>query len=129
MVHNDAEAVRWYRRAAELGHARAWNKLGWMLESGDGCRANGSSAVEAYREAALLGSHKAMCHMAALHRDARCGLPVNLSEAKMWFAAAARAGSSLARDQLLLLGVSDWRSVQRQVISAGSQAEELAKMK
>ena len=115
---SDEKAVKWYRRAAEHGHARAWNKLGWMLEQGHGCAHSDAKAIEAYREAALLGSSKAMCHMGSLHRDGKCGLHVSSLEARKWFAAAARVGSALAKEQLALLGESDWRAVQEQVLKA-----------
>ncbi len=123
VVASDADAIRWYRRAAEKGHARAWNKLGWMLEQGHGCKRDESGAIEAYREAAMLGSGKAMCHMAALHRDGRLGLPPNVPEAKRWFAAAARCGSLLAREQLLALGVHDWRQVQKQELARAAEPD------
>ena len=118
---SDENAVKWYRRAAEHGHPRAWNKLGWMLEQGAGCKQSDQKAIEAYRSAALLGSAKAMCHMGALHRDGRCGLDISTLEARKWFAAAARAGSSVAEEQLHQLGVSNWRDIQQLVLqSAGA---------
>ena len=33
---DDAEAVRWYRLAAEQGHAEAQANLGWMYDAGRG---------------------------------------------------------------------------------------------
>ena len=33
---NDAEAVKWYRKAAENGFPAAQNDLGWMYQNGRG---------------------------------------------------------------------------------------------
>ena len=37
---NDAEAVKWYRKAAEQGHANAQSNLGFMYANGDGVPEN-----------------------------------------------------------------------------------------
>ena len=41
---NDAEAVKWWRKAAEQGHAKAQNNLGVMYLRGTGVPANAAKA-------------------------------------------------------------------------------------
>ncbi|MXX74894.1 MAG: protein kinase [Holophagales bacterium] len=53
--HDDAEAVRWYRLAAEQGHAEAQFNLGWMCEWGRGVSRNDADAARWYRLAAEQG--------------------------------------------------------------------------
>ena len=42
---NDAEAVKWYRKAAEQGLASAQNNLGVMYANGEGVPQNDAEAV------------------------------------------------------------------------------------
>ena len=42
---NDAEAVRWYRLAAEQGHAISQASLGFMYDNGEGVPENAAEAV------------------------------------------------------------------------------------
>ena len=44
-LQDDAEAVRWYSRAAEQGHARAQSELGEMYANGRGVEHNDAEAV------------------------------------------------------------------------------------
>jgi TPR repeat protein len=49
---NTAEAPRWYRKAAEQGHAAAQFNLGSMYENGEGGLAKEAEAARWYRKAA-----------------------------------------------------------------------------
>src|SRR5438067_12457513 len=49
------EAIRWYRRAADQGHAGALNNLGAMYAHGWGVPQDAAKAATWYREAAELG--------------------------------------------------------------------------
>jgi hypothetical protein len=55
VTQNDTEAVKWYRKAAEQGHANAQYFLGWMYENGRGVAQNDFEAVKWYRKAAEQG--------------------------------------------------------------------------
>lgn len=55
-----AEAVKWYRKAAEQGNADAQNKLGFMYDNGYGVSEDKAKAVEWYRKAAEQGLEKAI---------------------------------------------------------------------
>ena len=52
---DDAEAVRWYRLAAEQGYAGAQNNLGIMYATGRGVPEDDAEAVRWYRMAAEQG--------------------------------------------------------------------------
>jgi hypothetical protein len=42
---NNAEAVNWYRKAADQGHAKAQFNLGLMYNNGEGVPENDAEAV------------------------------------------------------------------------------------
>jgi len=50
-----ADAVKWYRKSAEQGHARAQYELAWMYEEGQGVERDVAEAVKWYRKAADQG--------------------------------------------------------------------------
>ena len=55
MAQDYAEAVKWYRKAAEQGHAVAQYNLGWCYDKGKGVAQNQSEAIKWYRKAADQG--------------------------------------------------------------------------
>uniref|UniRef100_UPI00260B7424 tetratricopeptide repeat protein n=1 Tax=uncultured Neisseria sp. TaxID=237778 RepID=UPI00260B7424 len=56
---DDAQAVQWYRRAAEQGHAQAQVLLGVMYENGQGVRQDYAQAAQWYRRAKEQGAAEA----------------------------------------------------------------------
>ncbi|MEE9608205.1 MAG: tetratricopeptide repeat protein, partial [Myxococcota bacterium] len=52
---DNTEAVKWFRKAADQGHARAQNKLGMMYAHGKGVSEDDTEAVKWYRRAAGQG--------------------------------------------------------------------------
>ncbi len=52
MPEDDAAAVKWYRNAAEQGHADAQFNLGTMYANGDGVPEDDATAMKWYRKAA-----------------------------------------------------------------------------
>jgi hypothetical protein len=54
-VHDDAEAVRWFRKAADQGLALAQDNLGGMYASGRGVPQSDAEAVKWFRKAANQG--------------------------------------------------------------------------
>ena len=56
---DDEEAVRWYRRAAEQGHASGQYNLGFMYENGRGVRRDRVEAARWYQLAAEQGNASA----------------------------------------------------------------------
>ncbi|WP_051141059.1 tetratricopeptide repeat protein [Azospirillum brasilense] len=60
---DDAEAVRWYRLAAEQGDATAQTNLGWMYDQGRGVPQDDAEAVRWYQRAAAQGSASGRAHL------------------------------------------------------------------
>ena len=52
---DDAVAVDWFRKAAELNNASAQNNLGYMYEQGFGLTKDETQAVQLYTKAAHAG--------------------------------------------------------------------------
>ena len=97
---DDTEAVRWYRLAAEQGHARAqYNlgaraqyNLGVMYANGEGVPEDDAEAVRWYRLAAEQGLARAQLFMYAKGE----GVPEDDAEAVRWWRRAAEQGHASA---------------------------------
>jgi len=61
-----AEAVRWYRKAAEQGQADAQCNLGDMYAMGQGVKQDHAEAVQWYRKASEQGHPRAQCNPDAI---------------------------------------------------------------
>ncbi|WP_439830288.1 tetratricopeptide repeat protein, partial [Aeromonas veronii] len=55
MPQDDAQALAWYRKAAEQGHAKAQYNLGVMYGNGQGVPQDDAQAVVWFRKAAEQG--------------------------------------------------------------------------
>jgi len=104
---NYALALRNYRRAAELGHAAAQNRLGWMYEKGEGTEADSAEAVAWYRRAAEQGHVNAMNDLGYMYRQG-WGLPQSHSEALRWFRKAAEKYDSYAEYNMGQMYENGW---------------------
>jgi TPR repeat protein len=62
---NPAQAVKWYREAADQGLAAAQNNLGVMYEQGTGVEKDPAQAVSWFRKAAAQGNADAQKHLAS----------------------------------------------------------------
>lgn len=93
---DDAEAVRWYRKGAEQGHARAQAGLGFMYTSGLGVPHDDGEAVQWYRKAAEQGDAVAQASLGFMYRNGR-GVPQDDAEAVQWYRKAAEQGHALAQ--------------------------------
>jgi len=91
-----AEAVKWYRKAAEQGHARAQYALGFMYESGRGVTQDDSEAVKWYRKAAEQGDASAQSNLGLMYESGR-GVTKDDSEAVKWYRKAAKQGNANAQ--------------------------------
>ena len=96
-----AEAVRHYRRAAELGHAGAQFALAEMYKNGDGIAKDIDQALHWYRAAAAQGEAGAELMLGVLY-ESGVGVTVDLAEAARWYRRSADHGDARAQ---LLLGV------------------------
>ncbi len=66
---DDAETVKWYRKAAEQGVAGAQYNLGHMYDEGLGVRQDDARAVKWYRKAAEQGVAYAQFNLGVMYRN------------------------------------------------------------
>ncbi len=88
---DDAEAVRWYRLAAEQGLAEAQVNLGVMYDNGEGVPEEDAEAARWYRLAAEQGHPKAQLNVAIQYITGE-GVPADHVQAYAWLIAAAAGG-------------------------------------
>lgn len=97
IFQNWAEAVRWYRLAAEQGDIQAQSRLGELYATGKGTPKDAAQAVFWYRKAAEQGDADAQAALGTQYAIG-VGVPKNLILAYMWRNLAAAQGSEIARD-------------------------------
>ena len=88
-----AEAMNWYRMAADQGDADAQNSVGLMYLLGRGVPQNDAEAVRWLRMAADQGLAEAQFVLGFLYSKGR-GVPQNDTEAVRWYRMAADQGNS-----------------------------------
>ena len=93
---DDAEAVRWYRLAAEQGFAAAHHSLGLMYAVGDGVPEDDEEAVRWYRRAAEQGYAISQTNLGFMYANGN-GVPEDLVFAYMWFDLSAAQGNETAQ--------------------------------
>ena len=81
---DNAEAVRWYRKAAEQGHAKAQSKLGYTYYHGEGLEQDYMEAVSWWRKAAEQGHVAAQFNLGAAY-EAGKGVEQDYVEAVSWY--------------------------------------------
>jgi TPR repeat protein len=99
---DNAGAVKWYRKAAEQGHAEAQFKLGAMCFSGDGVLQDDAGAVKWYRMAAEQGHAEAQDDLGYMYENG-LGVPQDDAEAEKWHWKAAEQGNAEAQYNLGIL--------------------------
>ncbi len=100
-------ALRSYRKAADLGHAGAQNRMGWMFEKGEGVETDYTEAVKWYRRAAEQGHVNAMNDLGYMYRQG-WGVPQSYSEALHWFRKAAERYDSYAEYNMGQMFENGW---------------------
>lgn len=88
-LEDDAEAVRWFRMAAEQGHAGAQFNLGLMYAEGRSVPEDHAAAVDWYRMAAEQGHAEAQTNLGIMYAEGQ-GVTKDDVEATRWFRKAAR---------------------------------------
>lgn len=96
---NYAEAMSWYRKAANQGYARAYMMLGHMYKSGYGVQEDKTQAVAYYRKAAEKGYSSAQNQMGICYEIGN-GVTRNMTEAVKWYRKAAMTGYAEAQYNL-----------------------------
>ena len=102
-----AEAVKWFRKAAEQGNASAQYKLGRCYgDFGTGIH-DGREALKWYRKAAEQGHAKSQYQLGHYHFLGLC-VAQDYAEAAKWYHKAAEQGDHLAQDGLAILYEEGW---------------------
>jgi len=115
---NGAEAVKWYRKAAEQGNAPSQLQLGHMYLEGWGVPKNGAEAEKWFRKAAEQGDAHGLWRLGFMYDNGN-DIPQNFVKAYMWY--------SLAKAQGLENAATDLDIVQKRMTPADiSKAQELA---
>ena len=101
------KAVKYYRLAAEQGHAGAQCNLGFCYDEGQGVTQSYTEAVKYYRLAAEQGHATAQCNLGLCYEKGQ-GVTLSKEEAIKWYKKAAQQGDSRAKEALQRLGVSGY---------------------
>jgi len=96
---NHNEAVKWFKKAAEQGFAKAQYSLGAMYAKGRGVGQNDNEAVKWLRKAADQGFAEAQYNLGAMYTNGR-GVVQSDNEAVKWFKKAAEQGLAAAGEAL-----------------------------
>jgi TPR repeat protein len=97
-----AEALRWYRKAADQGDAFAQYELGYMYHHGYGVSPDYAEAARWYRKAADQGNTASQVSLGLMYNQGM-GVPQDYVSAHMWFnlaAASGYAGAANSRDDV-----------------------------
>ena len=86
---DETEAARWYRKAAEQGHAKAQIALGKCYQDGKGVEQDRDKAVKWFRTAAEQGHAEAQFRLGKCYRDGK-GVEQDRDKAVKWFRMAAK---------------------------------------
>ena len=96
---DDLEAVKWVRKAAEQGFARAQYDLGLMYQFGRGVERSNEKAVEWYLKAAEQGYADAQYHLGVMYENG-IGVEQSYEKAAGWYLKAAEQGYADAQYHL-----------------------------
>lgn len=102
VAKDDAEAVKWYRKAAEQGNTKAQFSLGVMCANGRGVARDDAEASAWYLKAAQQGHAEAQYNVGLRYMNGR-GVEKNPAEAAVWYRRSAEQGYAKAQVNLGLL--------------------------
>ena len=99
VAQNYAEAVKWYRMAADQGNASAQFNLGYCYDMGQGVPQDYGEAVKWYRKSADQGYARAQFNLGVCYKQGQ-GVPLDYGEAVKWYRKAADQGNASAQFNL-----------------------------
>ena len=116
VVKDEAEAVKWFRKAADQGHASGQSNLGRMYNNGWGVVKDEAEAVKWFRKAADQGDADAQTSLGLMYENGR-GVAKDEVEAVKWYRKAADQGNA---DGQVYVGRMYWggRGVAKDVVEA-----------
>jgi TPR repeat protein len=130
---DDAQALSWFRKAAEQGNAFGQNSLGFMYENGrGGLPKDEAQALSWYRKAAEQGYASAQYNLGGMYENG-LGVPKDESQAISWYRKAADQGDASAKTALSRIqdaktstpAVTETRSPTRTTIPLANNAQQL----
>jgi len=87
VIQDYKQAVNWYTKAAQQGHAEAQSNLGFMYSNGRGVTRDYKQAVNWYTKAAEQGDTVAQYNLGVMYRNGR-GVTRDYKQAVNWYAKA-----------------------------------------
>lgn len=100
--NNNAEALKWYRKAAEKGYAPAQYDVGRMYDNGFGVAKNQSEAARWFRMAAEQGDKDGIYWLAFCYKSGQ-GVAKDSAEAARWYRKGAENGDTSSMIQLAIM--------------------------
>jgi TPR repeat protein len=91
------QAVDWFRKAAEQGHAKAQYQLGELYRKGQGVEQDFKLAAKWYRKAAERGIPQAQLFLGVFYTHGQ-GVTADPVEAYVWFQVAGSNGLDVAQN-------------------------------
>jgi TPR repeat protein len=122
VAQNNVEAVKWFRRAAESGHAEAEYNLGLMLMNGQGVTKDSAEALKWYRRSAEQGYVLAQNNLGLMLAQGQ-GVAPDIYQAYIWLSLAASQDSSYSQSRDYLAQML----TPSQLMKAKDQASKLVK--
>jgi uncharacterized protein len=98
-VQDDADAVKWFRKAADQDLALAQNNLGSMYREGRGVSQDYAEALRWFRKAADQGSAQAQTNLGFVYMNG-LGVPQDYAKAVAWYRKGAEQGLAEAQNNL-----------------------------
>lgn len=96
VLQDSNESVKWYRKAADQGYAKAQYHLGIFYFQGIGVEANKEEAAKWYRKAADQGYADAQYNLASCYYGGN-GVAMNKAEAVKWYRKSADQGVAMSQ--------------------------------
>jgi TPR repeat protein len=99
---NYADAMRWYRAAADQGYAHAQVHVGNLYTDGEGVEQNYAEALGWFRKAAEQGDYEAQNNIGFFYLSG-WGVPQDYGQAMEWFRKAADKGNEVAQRNVAMM--------------------------
>jgi TPR repeat protein len=96
---NPTLAAHWYKKAAEAGHAKAQNNLGYLYESGEGLAQDSAESLIWYTKAAEQGVVEAQHNLGFMY-ETGLGVQADAVKAFRWYTKAAEQNFAVSQHNL-----------------------------